>query len=648
MEKAKRSIAMFKALINLDYNNDILEPFQNLVESIIFNDSRTSFNLSQIQERLLEVWDIEIPDMPLKIILGRLVAKGSLRKNNNRASYTIIDRKTLEVVALNVEKQKTEIMSNFDFLVNDFISFCFQSKNIEITYSEAINQLEVFLDENATYISLRSMQKSSESSVLFSIYFIEKCIIDENLSDLLKSILFGYILSESIFLELPNNNQSFDKLNIVIDTPILFKLLGINELDESSIYKLMIDDLLKMGAKITTFNHSIDEMEQIISGSIYWVENGMFDPTLASETSLYYVNRGSTKADIEEDRLTLRDRIQSLGIEVICERYDEAVQRYFEDETKIHESITKVYANGNMYFNEEASRQTLALDAKSINQIYVLRSGAKSMSLSDSRAVLLTSNSSLVYASKIYNDSLNVHSHGLVAPCIKDVHLGTYIWLNKPMNLKDLALRKSIQRAYSIMTPSHQLWQKFCEELKKCVELSEITDKQAYFLRTSTFARQTLVKITLKDLGNVTFSTPIQVLEEIKNEGKKESEEKLLLEKQKNVQLKEIFEKERAESQNQIHKLYDQELKKKMKYLNLVSNSIVTISFSIASFLFFPRSFNLEQVRQFIFVIIPLSFAIATFYFIDKKNKLNILGFIYSAIESRIKSDLDIKYEIAK
>ena len=66
----------------------------------------------------------------------------------------------------------------------------------------AINQLEVFLDENATYISLRSMQKSSESSVLFSIYFIEKCIIDENLSDLLKSILFGYILSESIFIKI--------------------------------------------------------------------------------------------------------------------------------------------------------------------------------------------------------------------------------------------------------------------------------------------------------------------------------------------------------------------------------------------------------------------------------------------------------------
>ncbi len=645
---------MFKALINTN-SNDILEPFQNLVETVIYNTANKNFTTSQITQSIFDLWGIEIPDMPLRTIVGRISAKGAVIKSTNRAKYIIKNREILKEKALLVENQLSKIEQDFHFLVNDFVDFTLNLRGQKISNDDAIREIESFINEQATYLALSQSPKDFSNNLNFSIYFLDRCLGNEKLSKITEAITFGYILSESIFIAEPINYTSFNNLNVVLDTPIIFKLLGINEIDERDLYEEMISDLIDMGAKVSTFNHCIDEMEQIIDGSIYYVDSGVFDPSIASETSLYFANQGYSRADIEEERLLLRNRISEFGIEVINETFNEPIQKYLMDENEIYQTIVSVYKDSKVTFYEAKLKNTLELDSRSINQIYVLRAGSKSLSLNGCKAVFLTSNNSLVYASKCFNDKVNSNNQNLIAPCIKDVSLATFLWLNKPITLKQLAVHKLTQRAYSIMTPNPQLWSKFIEELKKSTIKGDITEEQAYLLRTSSFVRRSLVKVTLKDLDNVTHYTPLQLIEELRNEGRHEAQTEF------NQEINRVIEEKDNESKiirdslaqaieekqivdNRIESFCRKNIKKNILVFNIFFSLLATIIYLVIFFLLWLSRDPWSAVVDFVVFSIPHTIAILVFLFYGKKECDGVFGKMYNKIENMIIEKTKSKY----
>ncbi|MHC1734156.1 MAG: hypothetical protein AB9921_00580 [Erysipelotrichaceae bacterium] len=654
MDKIVRSVAIYKALIDSSIVNDILDPFQRVVETEIFEDTKISITIEDITKSIESKTKIIIPDMPMRTILGRIVAKGALsRIKGNKRKFHVVDRNALKETAVSISEHKSKIERDFDYLVTDFASYVQANFGVKISTSDSINVIESFILEQATSITMNQNVVSEKTNIFFADYFLEKCVHDTVLSDILKTITFGHVLSESIFITSPNEKPKFSSMKVVLDTPILFKLLGINEVDEKEIYQTFVSSLQNSGAQVFTYNHCIEEMERIIDGSIFWIEKNLYDRMLASETSNFFVNNGYSIADMHLLRLTLRDQLKEKGINILVETYEASHHPFNQDETRIYETIVNFYCEDNPSFKIDEKRETIELDAKSINKTYILRMGSKPINLSNCSAIFVSDNSGLVYASKIYNDNL-FPSNNLLSTCVMDIFLGTYLWLDSPLSIKELAFKQLISQAYSIMNPSDVMWKKYVGELEKCLKDNRVTPEQGYLLRSSTFVSRALVKLTLKDLSCVSYDTPLELLEKVKELGKKEAEEQYLkktaeITTLKNEEIKtledivKIRNEEVIVRDNKSRSLAEKEIKKYSILLKFAIALIMLIGYVVILLIFYDFD-TMKLNMQCLLYLVPYTVFLLSLLIIRLKDKTNIYGFIYARITQKIRTYFEKKY----
>jgi|GEM_PF-5031837 len=656
MEKLKRSVAVYKALIDTDASNDILDPFQKIVETAIYEDTKMSFTIDDITSHLESKWNISIPDMPMRTILGRIVNKTAItRAKGNKKKFYVAKRELLKETAINLNEHRMRIESDFDFLVNDFIEFTSKNSNVKIGIDDTAKVIESFVSEQATSFSLNRSKVSEKTNIYFASYFLEKCIKDTKLTDILKTITFGYILSESIFISSPNEKPKFSSMKIVFDTPILFKLLGISEIDEVQIYIDFVKLLQKSNAKICTFNHCVEEMERIIDGSYFWIENGMFDLSRASETSIFFVNNGYSLADIEVLRQMLRTYITEMNIEILTESYEENHYPFNQDENKIFDTILEVYKENNPSFKVDEKRYSMERDAKSISKTYILRMGNRPINLANCNAIFVTDNSSIVFASRKYNDLIYPAGGNLLATCIMDILLGTYLWLDNPMIIKELALKQLVSQAYSIMSPSTTLWNKFVGELTKCVESNRITPEVGYLLRTSSFVSRALVKTTMKDLSSVSYDTPLELFEKVKDLGKSEIKDEFIMREeliveQSNVKIdtlmKNIVQKdfELQKKDVKLETIASKEIKRNKFLFHLFLLFISLLVYLFLYYIFMDFETGIFNKQGLIYFGV-FSLFIFLFLKVNIKNHQDPYGSIYYQIMNKIENDITRKYQ---
>lgn len=654
MGDIQRRVAIYKALIDTDINTDILDPFQRIVEAAIFSDVKSTFSISDLAFLLKDKWAVEIPEMPLRTIIGRIIGTKAIEKiKNDRNRFGIKSREILKDTANNISLHKTKIESDFDFLIKDFVNYTLQTSKVEIDSIIAERVIEEFISEHATNISLERNKVSETTNIYFATYFLERCVDDNRLSDILKAITFGYILSESVFITSPNETPRFGNMKVILDTPILFRLLGINEIDEVSIYTDFVKLLQQSKAKVCTYNHCVEEMEKIIDNSCYWIENGNFDYSRASDTSIFFINKGYSRADLEECRHLIRQDIIDLNIEILHESYEKQSHPFVQDENRIYKTILEVYKESNSFFKEDEKRDTIITDAESINKTYILRKGDKPINFANCNAIFVTNNYGLVFASRKFNDAIYFPNRHLLSTCVMDVILGTYLWLDNPMIVKELALKQMISQAYSIMTPSTQLWGRFIEELSKCLEKKVITPEQDHMLRTSNFVTRSLVRMTMKDLNNITFDTPTQLIEQLKEIGKKEAEVEYERQatimadqaKQKieiisgDLNLKEI---ELLRRNDLLKGLASKEGKQRLLILNFILLVIFGLGYyAILRILEFTDT-KIYDLSSLSFIVVYTGL-IVSFFVTEIKTKF-YQGTMFSFFERRIQSKVDKKY----
>jgi hypothetical protein len=662
------NMAVYKALFDMGPHHDILSPFVRITSAAIFKLGKRMFTVYELHDVIERDWYTSIPVLVLRTILGRIILKGAIAKNKtDRDKYQVKDIETLRKISIEIDELKRAIESDIDFLVSDFIDYTHKKEGVLIPRKDAINSMEQFVAEQATTLSLGKTPEVEKAKIYFAVYFYDKYLTDPKIVEILKTISFGFILAESIYLTLPNKLPSFSNMKIVFDTPVIFKLLGISEIDETLIYTSMIESLKKSKAKLFVFNHSINEIEGILEDSSFWIDSGDFDYSRASETSMYYLEKGFTKADIEEDRLSLRQRVLDFGIQIISESYQGESIKYNKDILEITKCIVQVYKERNSWFNEVDKKQTIYWDAKSINDIYILRKDAKPQNLSNCDAIFVTSNGGLVTASKRFNDLISDKVDYYLPTCVLDVSLGTYLWLSNPIMMKNLAVKQMISQAYSIMTPSKALFEKFSMYLEKSKEKGEISPEIEFMMRTSQFVRQELVRVTLQSCDSVDSTTHLKVLEKMKLEQRQalESEyqerEKIILE-EKEAEIERI----RKQNEDELSKKENEKLKadienekllgrislkvdKKLNRFRIISLCFPLVVFILAGATILAVFFNYETKQLNIEFILPLGGLCTTagvfYYFLLFGSDSNELKRLHRSILSWVRTRIEKEYK---
>ena len=685
--------AIYRAMISENYKSGInfMTPFKKLVYMFIEEDNASAYTIKELCSAFSQGYGIEIPDSPMRTIVSELCNEKILKKKHNKAEYHVLKRG----VEIDLVEQKNEYEKKYDYLVQQLYDYI-RKKGVKVqNLKEAEQWLLSFLQNQSYKLGTNEYNHHSQQMYVTGA-FIETLKKDTSEYKLIQAINMGTLLTEYVSLNVENSHM-LEQVELVLDTPFLCHLLGICLNNDMLVYSEMISTIVRNGGTLKVFSHSLNELEQILTVAAYWIEREDINLEKASLTLNYYLEMGARKVDIEEDIASLSRRISEYGIEVIdtsnVSSADSEKLLYFQAEKEIYDSILEEYKNTRFISDEdvEQMKTSIELDARSLNYVYIRRQGIETKTIQGSRCIFVTTNPTLAYASKKYHGKnrrkSDIDNEALIPPCITDVFLGTAIWLNNPIKIRELANSQLISQIIAAFQPGTNLYRAYLKELKVAEENGNIPMDLCYMLRSSPVVKHLLMETTLGDARAVTQQTPLEILNQFKTDAKIEAREKVRKEyeeKQKRLEKDALRAKEETqrmrdesieakasadeasntagkEKQLRIEKI---RMLKKEADKNVKRNQTIVTSFLVFACIliiagiiiitcFTDEQTLLGKVGR-IFVIlsgIPMLWAIISFVasIITSKDPLKISGMaIYSAWMEKIKKKGYKRYQITE
>lgn len=571
----QRTIAIYRALLENVSGETFLSPFVNFVAMSIYDDRENVYTPEELIDKVYESYGISIPLLPMKKIVGMLIKRNMLKYMHNN-KYRVEDREGFFNKYEKIRKTKENIESSYDDLVNSCYEYLKDKFDYNENQAETEKLLQTFINYQIEKIDGQSKDilygftssiDKNQKMYFIGTYIKEKCIGNEK-ENLIKKILVGGLLVESIVIKQTYKTPMLNGIKIVLDTPIIFQLLGINIIDMRDVYCDMVEQINKLGGAVYVFNRSIEEVEQILRNAESMINSPYYDYAKASSALVYYKENGKSKEDISFDCIMLRTTLKNMNIDILNIEYAEKDHQNNESEQEIFEEIIGVYNDKN---NTHSLKDTVMRDASSINDIFLCRKGIRPTTVFDCKAILVTTNYSLVYAAVKYNEK-RYNVKNIFPTCITDVFLGTALWLSDTIKLESMSFKRLMAQVYSIFQPKDDFWNCFLSKIQSLESKGELTEDQSILLRSVTVTGKLLLDTTYADLKNISEETVFQVFARLKEENRQSGYQ----EGQRNTESK--FEEKLSEQekkyQENILKLDEEHKKKELEIKENLKKSI--------------------------------------------------------------------------
>lgn len=525
------------AVLRAGYTGDnFLMAHMRLVMFLIYKRKYVTIEAKQLVDDFYQEFQYSIDYFPMLKILSIATEKGYITRKHNRKKYYRTEQTD------NFSSIESEVINSdhsFHFLTQEYVKFC-KTQGIDYSeqYAEEIVSSYIHsqkLEHITGHIKTEGFQ-DKRIDYLFGKFVYHLKEQNTSLFSFLNNLVIGSILVDClIFHDQMDNEKQLNGLTVIIDTSPVFIALGIDSANRTPYYLSLFESLKQKGVHLSMFQHSYDEMQQVLNGAKNWINNREFDPSKASITAEYFRDIGANRNDIDEFSMSLKQKITDLGIDIINYDYNPQNHPYQIDETELRQSIVDLYRSTNHAFNEAQQARTIDLDVKSIALLYCLRKEQKPYYIHDANYIFLTANQQIA---KVAADYHHAHNNESTLPTtLTDVFIGTYIWLSNPIQIAEMNERQIIAHAYLAFQPSTQIQEKLSASVESLLKDGIISSDFCYALRGSKLVAEKLAQKTLNDPDAYTEVTPLEIIEEFKAEAAAEERKQNmeLLEKQKIV-----------------------------------------------------------------------------------------------------------------
>ena len=535
-----RRLSCYAVLKSGYTGNNYLIPHMRLVLCLISTKHYLNVEIQTLIEDFPCVFHYDINFFAMRKILSLAVEQGYVTKKHNDRRYHPTER------IHEFSSVDEDILCNESRLAKLVKSFQEYAHLQGVEYSEA-RASEIIIayvkSQKLEHITRHISSVSDDKRIDYLVGRFIFHIRDSNVEmfDFLNTVVMGSILTDCLtFHEELNNGKHLEELTIVFDTAVVFMALGIDVAQRGEYYVNLIKDLQSKGTKTVMFRHSYDEMQFILVGASDWVQSLSYDPAKASETTEYFRSLGASPEDVKEYSLTLKSRIEEMGIVIIDPDYQESLYTNVECEKSIYKRIINKYKQTNPLFEEEQNRSTIERDVKSISKIYLLRNGANAVHLSECKYLFVTANQTLSQvAAEYHRDSGKAES--TMPSTITDTFLGTYLWLNDPIKVSEMNEKQILSHAFLAFQPNEQLLKKLSHTVDGLLAAGEITPDICYALKSNPLVWEKLSQKTLGDPDAYREETPLHIFKEIQAE----AEQKGVMAERKRNELREKEQEER-------------------------------------------------------------------------------------------------------
>jgi hypothetical protein len=478
------------------------------------------------------------------------------------------------------------------------------------------------------------IQDSREKRIYLVARFIKK--IEEGYSPTFKyyeSIVVGNMLATAMYYTEPDKyQQKFNRTEVYFDAPFIIFALGYaGKLRAEPCLELL--KMLKANhASLRCFQHSVDEIRDILHGCITKLEKGITDHFGTIE---YFLQKKYDKADI----LRL---IYSLDKEITTRLRIKIVEKPDFEETafNIDEKGFSDYLKENVHYKFDTS---LDRDVDSVHAVIRLRKGHKSTSVETSGALFVTNNDRLSNLTrKFFKKELNGQ---YIPPILTDYALTTLLWVKNPRLHPNLPRKRIIADCIASMQPPERIINKYLESIKTLWESGELSEGDYAMLKVSQEARQILMDETQGDEDVLTNAKIYEIVELTRQQISKQKDDVI----EKKEQLISDQEREIKQYQNKLEqklaeeeKIKEKQIKKSEKFSNMIHFAImvlVSLLFCGGQYIVLKLSeFNSPLWIQwllyvfFIFLFPSMSFWGVGFLSPLKKSKVRLAKLIFNKL----------------
>lgn len=457
---------------------------------------------------------IRIPELAMKSLLRRTSRQGLTIPNGtdfiSLAPEGLSSAPDLTSQIVSFRRRQDELVVTF----RDFLSTKFPA-HAEADREILASQLSEYIENHSVpllnqRVRGRSVVDKPSSSFEYSVsaFIAHLAATDQTRFSYVEEAAKGAILATVLTLDGGDSRKPLSELHVVLDTPVLFNLLGYHgeELEAPSLELLAMAS--RQGARVSAFEHSIREMDGILESVERSIRSGRGSLSVRP-SYLHFMDIGASASDIAMARASLEADVTGLG--VIVESKPEYDRRHTLDEAKLEDLLQEKVG-----YRQDATR---IYDVDSLSAVYRMRRGSSSSKLEATRAVLVTSNSKLVAAANTFERTRDSYSLA-----IRDDSLAGILWVRESAVDSGVPRQLLLASAYSGMRPSDALWARYLAEVDVLVGREAVTPEEAIILRSTSFSRDAVMEETLGDPTQVTSDSPLVVLERLRSERSAEVE----------------------------------------------------------------------------------------------------------------------------
>ena len=475
--------------VNWDHGRDHIENFVPFVAESLRTAPQPQVALLDLQESVEKDFGLHIPTGALKTIVGRAAKRGYLV-----VKHGVYQRKDAALSTLGFAETRNRFLMQYEVLTRAVVEFAKEHYSITWTQKEAQAALLQYLQKSSLDVLTVSRGGSpivpaappvKDAEYIVNAFAAHLDRTHDDLLEYLEIALRGRMFADALYYpELNRVEQHFRNVTVYLDTPFLLRAAGFSDQCLQVPCRELLDLLYKQGAKLACFEHTHEEIYEILKGDAARLRGGNLKRAYG-ETTQHFLDSGFRSSDVELLIERLPQKLRNLHVRL--EKPPLHTIPLGVDEKELEETLQKKVG----YHR----RRALLRDIDSLTAIYRICRGQLHRPIEYRPALFVTTNFDLARtAAEFFDAHLGHHTTPL---CLCNHVLSTFVWLKKPAKAPDLPRNRILADCFAAMNPSTKVWTKYLDEIAKLREENEM-DKDTYnVLRFSWQARQALMETTL-------------------------------------------------------------------------------------------------------------------------------------------------------
>lgn len=639
------------AILKINWENarvDYIDNFIPFLGYLLYKknyDHLESDDLKNLKNDFKEEYGLLIPNYALLTICNR--ASKPKQKLLHRESGIFYVEKNEVAKYDNSSKQK-EVSDKFTAIIKRIIEFAYEQFKMTVTEDEISDAIIHFLKHHDLDILfaardlsvLPKVNNNAKNKYIISSYAIYAKEHEKEYFNALADLAIGNALACAILYSDTTYSGRLKKLNLYLDTPLILTMIGLSGKFKEDAFEELLNMLKADQANLKILETTRGEVDTILSNSLAMLEKGEDNINIekAPIAVKHCLDNGISASDLEMKIAGLEETLSNHGI-TKSKVPDYMESKDFQiDEELLKQTIIDTYKIHSPDFVLTQSKdRTIDRDVKVLSGIYRFRRGFKPRSIRESKDLFVTSNTSLAYASRLYEQNQDKDTK-VVPSCLTDVFIGTVLWLQSPQKVIELNEKKFIADCYAAKQPSETLIKTYIAEVEKLRQNKRINQEEYYLLRSHQTAIKLLEEKTMGDPDEITGETIGDIIARIKANIKGQAEIDLQEERKQHQATK-------NELESQIERYEDRENRideRAEEIATMIANIIWGLIFVFLLVMLFVTTVPGISVASYIFAVLVVVQIVVTamnlgwgFTFWDIRKKMII------KIKNRVLSILD-------